>query len=124
LLEDIPNKIVDLLGVVAEVSLKREKTKDYISIKVKRYEAPISYKGKYYLRSGSTTHEQNGAELQKFLLEKSGLSWESVIEERANLKDIDLATISKFKKLAAKRFPSATKEKSVSSLLEKLHLLV
>lgn len=124
LLEDIPNKIVDLLGVVAEVSLKREKAKDYIGIKVKPYEAPISYKGKYYLRSGSTTHEQNGAELQKFLLEKSGLSWESVIEERASLKDIDLATISKFKKLAAKRFPSATKEKSVSALLEKLHLLV
>lgn len=124
LLEDIPNKIVDLLGVVAEVSLNREKAKDYIGIKVKPYEAPISYKGKYYLRSGSTTHEQNGAELQKFLLEKSGLSWESVIEERASLKDIDLATISKFKKLAAKRFPSATKEKSVSALLEKFHLLV
>lgn len=124
LLEDIPNKIVDLLGVVAEVSLKREKGKEYISIRVKPYEAPISYKGKYYVRSGSTTQEQNGAELQKFLLQKSGLSWESVIEERATLKDIDLPTITKFKKLSAKRFPSAAKEKSTSALLEKLHLLV
>ncbi len=123
LLTDIPNKITDMLRVVAGVNLKSENNKEYIVIKIKAYEAPVSFKGKYYIRSGSTTQELNGAALQNFLLQKNGISWESVVEERASLKDIDLNTIAKFKELAAKRFPAAAKEKSAASLLEKLHLL-
>ncbi|MBI2269946.1 MAG: putative DNA binding domain-containing protein [Bacteroidetes bacterium] len=123
LLEDVPNKIADMLHIIADVSMKREKSKEYILIKVKPYKTSVSFRGKYYSRSGSTTQELNGAELQNFLLEKSGVSWESIVEERATLKDIDPNTITKFKELAAKRFPAAAKEKSVTSLLEKLHLL-
>jgi len=123
LLEDIPNKIINMLGVMPEVNLRKEKEKEYIEIKVKPYEVPISFKGKYYVRSGSTTHELNGVSLQKFLLEKSDLTWDSVVEERASMKDIDTKTISNFKQLAAKRFPAAAKEKSIQGLLEKLHLL-
>jgi len=123
LLTDIPNKITDMLRIVAAVNLKREKNKEYIVIKIKAYEAPVSFKGKYYIRSGSTTQELNGAALQNFLLQKNGTSWESVVEERASMKDIDLNTIAKFKELSTKRFPAAAKEKSVVGLLEKLHLL-
>lgn len=123
LLTEIPNKITDMLRIVAAVNLKREKNKEYIVIKTRSYEAPVSFKGKYYIRSGSTTQELNGVALQNFLLQKNGTAWESVVEERASLKDIDLNTIAKFKELAVKRFPAATKEKSVVDLLEKLHLL-
>ena len=123
LLTDIPNKIADMLHIVGGVSLKREKDKEYITIKVKSYNTSVSFRGKYYARSGSTTQELNGVELQNFLLHKSGISWESITEERASIKDIDLNTISKFKELATKRFPVAAKEKSVTSLLEKLHLI-
>src|ERR1017187_5984841 len=52
LLEDIPNKIINMLGVMPEVNLRKEKDKEYIEIKVKPYEVPISFKGKYYVRSG------------------------------------------------------------------------
>ncbi len=123
LMEDIPNKIVDLLGFVANVSLKKEVGKEYILIRVKPYETPISYRGKYYIRSGSTTQELNGAGLHNFLLDKSGLTWDALPEERATLKDIDPETISEFKELAIKRFPAAAREKSLSGLLGKLHLL-
>jgi ATP-dependent DNA helicase RecG len=123
LMEDIPNKIINMLSVMPEVNLRKEKDKEYIEIKVKPYEVPISFKGKYYVRSGSTTHELNGASLQKFLLEKSNLTWDAVVEERASMKDIDTHTISHFKELATKRFPAAAEEKSIPGLLEKLHLL-
>lgn len=123
LLTEIPNKISDMLHIVAGINLKQEKNREYIAIKAKAYETPISFKGKYYIRSGSTTQELNGAALQNFLLQKNGISWESVVEVRATLKDIDLSTIAKFKELASKRFPAAAKEKSVTTLLEKLHLL-
>ena len=123
MLTDIPNKIADMLHIVAGIAMKQGKHKEYITIKVKPYKTPVSFRGKYYTRSGSTTQELNGVELQNFLLHKNGVSWESVIEDRASLSDIDPHTIAKFKELSEKRFPSAAKEKSIPRLLEKLHLL-
>ncbi len=123
LLEDIPNKIVNVLGVTADVNLKKEKGKEYIEIKVKYYDVPVSYKGKFYVRSGSTTQELNGASLQNFLLKKSGLTWDAIEEERATIQDINPETIEYFKELSAKRFPLAAKEKSIPHLLEKLQLV-
>lgn len=123
LLEDIPNKIINAFGFVPDVKLKKENSKEILAIKIKPYKPPVSFRGKFYVRSGSTTQELKGTQLQRFLLEKSGQSWESVIEERAILKDIDGKTITHFKELAEKRFPAASKEKSSLNLLEKLGLL-
>ena len=61
LMEDIPNKIVNLLGMVADVNLLEEKSKEYIEISVEQSAVPISYKGVYYYRSGSTMQTLNGA---------------------------------------------------------------
>lgn len=60
LLEDIPNKVRDLLGVLVEVNLRNEAGEDFLEIVVDPYPCPISYKGKYYLRSGSTLQELRG----------------------------------------------------------------
>ncbi|MGV2334491.1 MAG UNVERIFIED_CONTAM: ATP-binding protein [Planctomycetaceae bacterium] len=57
LLTDLPNKIRDLLGVVAEVNLNSENGRDSIEIIVPAYPNPISYRGHYYQRSGSTLLE-------------------------------------------------------------------
>ncbi len=123
LLTDIPSKISNILGFSPDVRLKNEKRKEYIEIKVKPQLTGIALRGKFYLRSGSSTVELKGPQLQKFLLEKSGQNWESVVETKASLNDIDQATIDKFRELAKTRFPAAAKEKSVKNLLEKLHLL-
>jgi ATP-dependent DNA helicase RecG len=63
LLEDLPNKIRDLLGVVAQVDLRHEDGKDLLEITTPAYPNPISYRGHYYLRSGSTLQELKGAPL-------------------------------------------------------------
>jgi len=123
LLELIPSQIKNIFSIVPEVNLKREKGKELIVIKVKLSQSPISYKGKFFKRMGSTTQELSSSELQSFLLEKSGGTWESVIENEATLDDIDLNAIEKFKQLSAKRFPTASNEKSATGLLEKLHLI-
>ena len=54
LLEDIPNQSVMTMGVMPNVNLLNKDGKEYISIEIKPIEQPISYKGKYYYRSGST----------------------------------------------------------------------
>ena len=54
LLEDIPNKVRDILGIIVEVNLQIENDSDTLEIVVEPYPYLISHKGKYYLRSGST----------------------------------------------------------------------
>lgn len=54
LLEDIPNKVRDILGIMVDVNLRREGGKELVEIRVEPYPSPISYKGEYYYRSGST----------------------------------------------------------------------
>ena len=57
LLEEIPNKVRDILGIMVEVNLHTEKGNDLVEIVVEPYPSPISYKGDYYFRSGSTKQE-------------------------------------------------------------------
>ena len=71
LLEDLPNKIVTNLGIMADVNLLHEDGLDYIEIVVKPSNIPIAYKGVYHYRSGSTKQELKGTALQNFLLKKS-----------------------------------------------------
>ncbi len=95
LLEDIPSKIVDRLGIVSIVNLIEKDGKDIIEISIQTYTNAISYKGKYYIRSGSTTRELNGPELVEFLLKKSGKTWDEIIVDNAIITDIDPNSIQK-----------------------------
>ena len=54
---------------------------------------PISLRGRYYYRSGSTKQELTGAALNDYLLRKSGKTWDEVIEPTATLDDIDDASL-------------------------------
>ena len=68
LLEDIPNKIVNYLGIVADVNLlQSEEGKEYIEIVVEPSNMPIAYHGAYHYRSGSTKQELKGVALQQFM---------------------------------------------------------
>lgn len=96
LLEDIPAKIRNSMGIICPVNLREETEKKYIEVVVNSYANPISYRGKYYVRSGSSTHELNGVELTEFLLLKSGKTWDEIIVEDASIEDIDAEAIKKF----------------------------
>lgn len=54
LLEDLPNKIRDAMGIIVNVNLLNESTFEYIEIEVPPYPIAIYCKGSYYYRSGST----------------------------------------------------------------------
>ena len=102
---------------------KNKKYKKSISEYSIESQVPISYDGKYYIRSGSITLELNGSELSNFLMQKSGRTWDEFIEERANLEHINITTIERFKELAEDRIPSIVREKNWKIVLEKLGLL-
>lgn len=72
LLEEIPNKAQSQLGIVVRVNLRSEGGREFIEVGVDPYPNPISYKGEYHYRSGSTTQALRGAALNRFLLQKHG----------------------------------------------------
>jgi ATP-dependent DNA helicase RecG len=123
LLEDLPNKIRDILGIIPKIRLEKQKGKEVISIKVGHSYAPISYHGKFYIRSGSTTQKLKGTELTRFIISKSGKGWDEYTEEKAIIEDINFETIEKFKQIAVKRLPFVKDEKEPEKILQKLNLI-
>lgn len=83
LLEDIPNKVRDVLGIMVDVNLLEENGLQYIEIDVPPYSNPINYKGQYHYRSGSTKQELKGAALNRFRKEaaRSGRVDEGVLND-------------------------------------------
>ena len=68
LLEDLPNKIQNTLGIVSDVNLLEQDGRTYIEIVTLPCEMPVAYHGEYHFRSGSTKQVPKGNALQQFLL--------------------------------------------------------
>ena len=123
LMDDIPNKIKNSMGITAEVNLHEEAEKHFIEIITQSYSVPISLRGRYYYRSGSTKQELSGAALNEFLLKKSGKTWDDVLEPRASFADINEETVATFLKASenAGRLPE-NEGLTLQELFEKLRL--
>ena len=102
LLEDIPNKTRDVLGVIVDVNLHQTTNGDYLEIIVEEYPYPVNYKGQYHYRSGSTKQELKGAALDKFMLRKKGKKWDGVPIPNVSISDLDNNTFDFFRKRALK----------------------
>ena len=125
LMEKIPNKIKNQLGIAAEVNLLQEDNKDYIEIIVQPYSVPISLRGRYYYRSGSVKQEMTGAALNEFLLERIGKKWDSVPIPTVQVEDLDMATFTLFKEKGIKngRISEDSRNDTPSQVLANLKLV-
>ena len=151
LIEELPNKIRDLLGVIADVRLVRvggaglrpakpergkiwkpsqgfhqdPAGKELVEIKVAAYPSPISYKGEYHYRSGGTNQMLKGNALDRFLLRKHGRTWDGVPVPHVHLRDLSKDAIAGFRKLAkqSRRLDASSLQGAMGVLLEKLNLV-
>ncbi|MCD8097901.1 MAG: putative DNA binding domain-containing protein, partial [Lachnospiraceae bacterium] len=125
LLEELPNKITTNLGIISDVNLFAKGDKDYIEIIVSKSNMPISYRGVYYYRSGSTKQELKGAALQEFLLKKLGLTWDDTLSERATFDDIDAEAVMYFQKMAVSnhRMSEESVTDDIYTVLDNLNLI-
>lgn len=125
LMEDIPNKVINYMGIVVDVNLHELDGLEYIEVVIEPSNVPISYRGKYYYRSGSTMQEMNGPALQNFVIKKMGRSWDDVPNDRATINDIDRNAIDYFLKkgIEAERISEDEKESSTEDVLKSLHLM-
>ena len=183
MLEDLPNKITDKLGILVSVKVKSAKqgtnlrfgsevppdiagklinqyacglissdkisesdhrykalktiekenpvwldddgTMDFLEVTVPEYPFAISCGGKYYKRSGSTLHELNGFELQDFLLERAGMTWDAVPLPNLKVSDLSKEALDTFRKKAVGRRRMTAEQANVPDemLLEDLNLI-
>lgn len=100
LMEDIPNKVRDMLGILVDVNLKEKDDKQYIEIITEAYPYPISFRGNYYQRSGATNQGLKGATLDRFMLRKQGKTWDGVPVPYLKEEELDNATFDLFRKYA------------------------
>ena len=124
LLEDIPNKIRDAMGIVVDVNRLTEGEKEYIEIDVPPYPIGISCKGVYHYRSGSTKQVLTGPALEAFLMRKHGATWDHSPLPVFKAEEVDDQIVEHFKKLAAAkgRIDPALLNESKEVLMEKLRL--
>ncbi|MCY4153791.1 MAG: putative DNA binding domain-containing protein, partial [Gammaproteobacteria bacterium] len=125
LLEEIPNKVVSTLGIVVDVNLEVSNTVPFLSITVKPYPRPISYKGQYHYRSGSTKQVLKGAALERFLLEKVGRTWDGSPIPGPGVEDLDERALATFRRagVESQRLPPETLNVSDKFMLDKLNLI-
>ncbi len=124
LLEDIPNQARDILGVMVDVNLRDEGGQGYLEVVVEAYTTPISYRGEYHYRSGSTKQQLKGAALDRFLLRKQGRTWDGVPVPGVTIDQLSPAAVKSFLKraVASGRLDDAAANEPLPALLDKLRL--
>ncbi len=125
LLEEIPNKIQTNLGFLADVNLLSKNDLEYIEIIVSPSSYPISYKGEYHFRSGSTKQVLRGTALTEFISSKTGIRWEDSVIEGVAVEDLDKESFDIFRREAvrSKRMTKDDLNMSNAELLDSLDLL-
>ena len=125
LMEDLPNKVRDALGLIVDVDLLSENGLDVIKITVEENPYPVNYKGEYHYRTGSTKQLLQGSALTNFLLKKTGKKWDSVPLENVLVDDLDKESLDIFHREAIRSGRMSKDDLKLSNLelLEKLNLL-
>lgn len=125
LLEDIPNKVRDILGIIVDVNLHRTDEGEFIEIITESYPNAISYKGQYHYRSGSTKQELKGNALEKFLLQKKGKHWDGAPIPNISPEDLKQETLEFFKDrgISSKRLNKESRKDNPLQLLDNLKLI-
>ena len=125
LVEDLPNKVMNAFVIAADVEVVEKNGKQFVKMTVPKSNTALSYHGKFYTRSGSTTQELKGGALQRLLLKANNLTWDAVGIDNASFDDIDNNTVSRFviKATESNRLPSGVDSINIKQLFQNLNLL-
>lgn len=98
---------------------------DYIEINVSPSSYPVSHKGEYHFRSGSTKQILRGVALTEFISSKTGIRWEDSVIEGVTADDLDKESFDIFRREAirSKRMTKDDLNMSNAELLDSLDLL-
>jgi len=99
-LRDWANKIREELGVNARLELGEVEGKPVVRIVVEEsLSKPVCYRGRAYVRSGSTDRIATDEEETRWVLERTGQTWDALPERRARWEHLDPEQIRRFRRL-------------------------
>lgn len=126
LMENIPNKIRESLGMLVDVNLLSADSKEYIEISVPASSEPVNYKGEYHYRSGSTKQLLQGPALTHFLLDRTRTKWDAMPVDGVEFKDLDKESFDIFRREAKKSGRMTVQDLAMTNeeLLDNLNLTV
>jgi len=124
LLEEIPNKAESLLGIAVDVNLKSDSGREYIEVVVAPHRNPVSYRGEFHYRTGSTKRVLDGADLRRLLRARFGRRWDGVASPGVGLNDLDGRAVDRFRRRAVEceRLPPEVLDESLEEIVENLDL--
>ena len=125
LIEDLPNKVMNAFVIAVDVKVEEESGKQFVKMTVQKSNMALSYHGKFYFRSGSTTQELKGGALQRLLLKANNLFWDEIGVDNATYDDIDTETVNRFVIRATEynRLPLGINSLNIKQLFQNLKLL-
>jgi ATP-dependent DNA helicase RecG len=122
-LENLTNKIVDMLSIYPDIKTIEIDKKRVIILKIHRPGYPVSYKGHYYERVGNTTRKMSPQRLRAFML--NNLPWDSITGD-FSFDEIDSETVNLFVRhaVAKKRLADISLNEEPKTVLKKLGFLL
>ena len=101
-LKRIPDDSQNGLGITPKVGHYSKDGKDYITIDVNRSPETLFFKGKVWVKSGSTTRELSGIELRRRLLKDVNLSWSDMTVDNLGIRDLSPEAVMYYIKASGK----------------------
>ena len=118
----IANRIVDTLHVhPINMTVRKAKGLAVLEICMAPSAFPIAVRGRYYQRVGPTSREIPVEELPRFLLERTGQTWDAQPADYG-IEALDAVTLADFRILAQERLPTMSPSDSEAMILSKLKL--
>lgn len=123
-LDALTNRIVDSLRLhPVSVHCDEIDNRTVLRIDVRPTTLPVACRGRYYHRVGRTAREVPPDELPRFLMRRTGSTWD-VLPAEADLDTINPEHLHRFIRAAGSRLPLADAGEDPRQLLRKLDLLV
>ncbi len=121
----IPDKVQHALSLIVDVNRHEENGLHYIEVNVLPSAMPISYRGEYYYRSGSTTKLLTKHELARFLFSRFGMKWDAEPVPGVTVEELDRESFDIFRREAvrSRRMTQEDLDMSHTELLDKLGLV-
>ena len=121
--ETISSKIVDVLHVhPASMGIEIKDNKPVLIIHMHKAAAPVALRGRYYRRVGNSSRELPAEELPRFLLERTGQTWDALPCD-FSIDAVKRNALDDFRVLSRERLPAMAPSDSGEIILNKLKLI-
>ncbi len=122
--EAISSQIVSILQIhPASILIEERNGLPILVIRMHQAAAPVALRGRFYRRVGNSSRELPTEELPRFLLERTGQTWDALPAEYG-MEELSAKTLDDFKVLARERIPELAPSDTTEVILSKLKLVL